>query len=116
MGCGKSHPNILSVKLIPTNKTSQDFDGSTVGNAVVQALQQPSASEFIEWNQVSASNFPGGPSEVANEIVEQKAWVAIVINANATSNLLSAAQSIDASYDGSSAVTFFGNEARDENG
>ncbi|KAJ4473150.1 hypothetical protein J3R30DRAFT_3296823 [Lentinula aciculospora] len=93
-----------------------DFDQSTVGNTVVQALEASSTSGKITWSQVSSSNFPGGPSEVGNDVVEQKTWMAVVVNENATSNLQSAVSSVDSSYNGSSAITVYGNQARSENG
>ncbi|KAF9077315.1 hypothetical protein BDP27DRAFT_1209087 [Rhodocollybia butyracea] len=93
-----------------------DFDQSIVGSTVVQALEASSASTNIIWSQVSSSNFLGGPSQVADDVVEQKTWVAVVVNANATSNLQSAVFSIDTSYNGSLAITVYGNQARSENG
>ncbi|KAJ3753495.1 hypothetical protein EV361DRAFT_794479 [Lentinula raphanica] len=93
-----------------------DFDQSTVGNVVVQALEASSASGKVTWSQVPSSNFPGGPSEVGNDVVEQKTWIAVVVNANATSNLQSAVASTDSSYNGSAAITVYGNQARSENG
>ncbi|SJL15590.1 uncharacterized protein ARMOST_19091 [Armillaria ostoyae] len=90
-----------------------DFDGSTVGNAVVQGLT--AASKPVTFTQVSASEFPGGWQEVANRVVEQKTWVAIVVHSNATSALNAAASSVNSSYDGSEAITFYGAEARNEN-
>ncbi|KAJ3777776.1 hypothetical protein FB446DRAFT_633441 [Lentinula raphanica] len=93
-----------------------DFDQSTVGNVVVQALEASSASGKVTWSQVPSSNFPGGPSEVGNDVVEQKTWIAVVVNAKATSNLQSAVASTDSSYNGSAAITVYGNQARSENG
>ncbi|KIK68776.1 hypothetical protein GYMLUDRAFT_154334 [Collybiopsis luxurians FD-317 M1] len=93
-----------------------DFDQSNAGNAVVQALIESSVSSRVEWASVPSSNFPGGPIEVANGVVEQKTWIAVVVNANASSNLQAAVASANASYDGTSAVTVYGNQARSENG
>ncbi|PBK61691.1 hypothetical protein ARMSODRAFT_623483 [Armillaria solidipes] len=92
-----------------------DFDGSTVGNAVVQGLTAGSLSSKVTFTQVSASEFPGGWQEVANRVVEQKTWVAVVVHSNATSALNAAVSSVNASYDGSEAITFYGAEARNEN-
>ncbi|KAJ3783309.1 hypothetical protein GGU10DRAFT_317086 [Lentinula aff. detonsa] len=100
----------------PLNGWIVDFDQSTIGNVVVQALEASSASGKITWSQVSSSNFPGGPGEVGNDVVEQKTWIAVVVNANATSNLQSAVASVDSFYNGSSAITVYGNQARSENG
>ncbi|KAF5386487.1 hypothetical protein D9757_005893 [Collybiopsis confluens] len=95
-----------------------DFDQSSVGNAMVQALLESSssASSHIEWTSVPSSNFLGGPSEVANDVVEQRTWIAVVVHGNATSNLQAAVSSADASYNGTSAITVYGNQARSENG
>ncbi|PBK96260.1 hypothetical protein ARMGADRAFT_989972 [Armillaria gallica] len=92
-----------------------DFDGLTVGNAVVQGLTAGSSSSKVTFRQVSASEFPGGWKEVANRVVEQKTWVAVVVHSNATNALNMAVSSVNASYDGSEAITFYGAEARNEN-
>lgn len=64
--------------MIPhVNCSSQDFDQSTIGNAVVQALEESSALGKITWSQVPSSNF-ADPNEVGNDVVEQKTWIAVV--------------------------------------
>ncbi|KAE9396701.1 hypothetical protein BT96DRAFT_958115 [Gymnopus androsaceus JB14] len=93
-----------------------DFDHSNIGSVVVEALQASSASTYIRWTAVSSSNFPGGASQVGDEVVDEKTWIAVVVNANATSNLQSAVSSVDSSYNGSSAIVVYGNQARSENG
>ncbi|KAG7441781.1 uncharacterized protein BT62DRAFT_982655 [Guyanagaster necrorhizus] len=92
-----------------------DFDGSAVGTAVVQGLTASSSSSKVTFTQVSASEFPGGWEEVANRVVEQKAWVAVVVQSNATGALNAAVSSVNSSYDGTEAITFYGVEARNEN-
>ncbi|KAK0431546.1 hypothetical protein EV421DRAFT_2090044 [Armillaria borealis] len=92
-----------------------DLDGSTVGNTVVQGLTAGSSSSKVTFTQVSASEFPGSWQEVANRVVEQKTWVAVVVHSNATSALNAAVSSVNSSYDGSEAITFYGAEARNEN-
>ncbi|KIY45431.1 hypothetical protein FISHEDRAFT_66994 [Fistulina hepatica ATCC 64428] len=98
-----------------------DFDGSTIGSAVSQALVQsssgfsPTAINAIDWQVRSSSDFPGGPSDVANHVVDEKVWVAVTINSNATSNMMSAIASADSSYNGTNAITAYGVEARNEN-
>ncbi|KAK0458673.1 uncharacterized protein EV420DRAFT_1270342 [Desarmillaria tabescens] len=94
---------------------SWTFDGSTVGSAVTSALlSDTSSSSRVAWKQMPASDF-SGLDEVGHWIVEQKAWVAVVIHANATSTLTSAASSIDSSYNGTQALTVYAVEARNEN-
>lgn len=89
-----------------------DFDGSTVGNAVVQGLV--SSSSKVTWTERPSSEF-SGPEEVANLVVDEKTWVAIVVNSNATTALRSALSSINSSYDGAEAITVYVVEARNEN-
>ncbi|KAK0450591.1 uncharacterized protein EV420DRAFT_1766667 [Desarmillaria tabescens] len=89
-----------------------DFDGSTVGNAIVKGLV--SSSSKVTWTERSSSEF-SGPEEVANLIVDQKAWVAVVVNSNATMALQYALSSVNSSYDGSEAITVYAVEARNEN-
>ncbi|KAK7462780.1 hypothetical protein VKT23_007364 [Stygiomarasmius scandens] len=92
-----------------------DFDQSTIGTSVVQALVASSSSSKITWKEMPASEFTGGPSEVAGRVAEEKAWVAVVVNANATSRLNAATASADSSYNGTSAITVYASEARNEN-
>ncbi|KAG7442294.1 uncharacterized protein BT62DRAFT_982520 [Guyanagaster necrorhizus] len=94
-----------------------DFDGSTVGSAVVQALLSSSVSSSgkVSWTNRSASEFPGGVDDVAGAVVDQQTWVAVVVHPNTTRLLESAVLSVNASYDGSVALTAFAVEARNEN-
>ncbi|KAL0572822.1 hypothetical protein V5O48_009150 [Marasmius crinis-equi] len=93
-----------------------DFDQSNIGNAVSQALIASSAtSKTVTWKTMSSSDFPGGNIDVANKVVDEKVWVAVVINSGATNALNSAVASANSNYNGSSAVTVYGNEARSEN-
>lgn len=92
-----------------------DFDGNTIGSTVTNALvSDTAAASRVSWKQMPASDF-SGPDEVGHWIVEQKAWVAVVIHANATSTLTSAASTINSSYNGTQAVTVYVVEARNEN-
>ncbi|KAK0438218.1 hypothetical protein EV421DRAFT_1714431 [Armillaria borealis] len=92
-----------------------DFDGNTIGSTVTNALlSDTAATSRVSWKQMPASDF-SGPDEVGHWIVEQKAWVAVVIHANATSTLTSAASMIDSSYNGTQALTVYVVEARNEN-
>ncbi|KAL0562956.1 hypothetical protein V5O48_019122, partial [Marasmius crinis-equi] len=93
-----------------------DFDGSTIGNTVSQAVIASSATSKVDWTLMPPSDFAGGNNDVADKIVDEKAWVAIVINSGATDRLNSAVSSADSSYDGSSAITVYAVEARSENG
>ncbi|KAL1751377.1 hypothetical protein FB107DRAFT_278701 [Schizophyllum commune] len=93
-----------------------DFDGGRIGSTVSEALVKSSASgSKVHWIPRSASEFPNGDSDVADAILDEKAWIAVTINRAATSNLQRAIASVDASYNGSSAMTAYGVESRNEN-
>ncbi|KAF9257619.1 hypothetical protein L218DRAFT_1016242 [Marasmius fiardii PR-910] len=92
-----------------------DFDGSTVGNAVSEAVLASSSSSEIQWTSIPTSMFPGGVKDVMHMVLEEKAWVAVVINSEVTSALNSAVESADPRYDSSSAVSVYAQEARNEN-
>ncbi|KAK6967143.1 DUF3533 domain-containing protein [Favolaschia claudopus] len=93
-----------------------DFDGGVVGQAVSSALSNiPAATKGVKWSVVPASQFSGGPVQVQNEIVQEKTWYAVTINAGASANLAAAVAAADASYNSSLAITYIGSEARNEN-
>ncbi|KAK0460213.1 uncharacterized protein EV420DRAFT_1268217 [Desarmillaria tabescens] len=91
-----------------------DFDDSTVGNAVVQAMMS-SSSSIVSWTSKSASEFPGGVDDVAYAVLDQQTWVAVVVHPNTTRLLESAVLTMDSSYNGSNAITAYAIEARNEN-
>ncbi|KAH6912230.1 hypothetical protein BKA70DRAFT_829109 [Coprinopsis sp. MPI-PUGE-AT-0042] len=90
-----------------------DFDQGIVGLNVTLGLLDKS-SRSCEWSYVAAANFPGGPASVAQAIRDEEAWVAIVINADASQNLNAALLNPRQDYNGTSAITVFANEARQE--
>ncbi|KAH6904061.1 hypothetical protein BKA70DRAFT_1509496, partial [Coprinopsis sp. MPI-PUGE-AT-0042] len=90
-----------------------DFDQGIVGLNVTLGLLDKS-SRSCEWSYVAAANFPGGPASVAQAIRDEEAWVAIAINADASQNLNAALLNPRQDYNGSSAITVFANEARQE--
>ncbi|KAJ6560477.1 hypothetical protein B0H10DRAFT_2115024 [Mycena sp. CBHHK59/15] len=93
-----------------------DFDGGSIGQGVVQVLSaiDPGVNGIV-WEVVSASQFPGGISQVENAVVQEETWVALTINSGASANLTAALAAADASYNSSLAITFIGAEARNEN-
>ncbi len=65
------------VIFVSSSLLRQDFDGSTVGNAVVQGLLSSPLSK-VSWTERPSSDFSGGAAEVADLVVDQKAWIAVV--------------------------------------
>ncbi|GLB45512.1 putative protein of unknown function (DUF3533) [Lyophyllum shimeji] len=94
-----------------------DFDGGLVGQTVVQALtsQQVSQAGKVTWSAVPASQFPSGLGQLGEAVLEERTWVAIAIHAGSTANLQASYENPNVSYDGSSAISVYAAEARNEN-
>lgn len=105
-----------SVQLHKIHGWIVDFDGDMIGQAVTQAFTSATGQNTqISWRVVDTARFPNGPSDVASSVVDEKCWVAVVVNANATLNLQQAVSSQDGSYNGTHAITAYAEEARNEN-
>ncbi|THH18740.1 hypothetical protein EW146_g2279 [Bondarzewia mesenterica] len=93
-----------------------DFDGGQIGTFVTQSFVASSGPPTtMTWETVTASQFPNGQDDLIHALVQEHAWVIVAINSNATSNLNNAVASANGSYNGSLAVTMYGEEARNEN-
>ncbi|KAJ7147897.1 hypothetical protein C8R43DRAFT_925992 [Mycena crocata] len=93
-----------------------DFDGGAVGQTVSAALAGITPGNTgVSWQVLSASQFPEGTAQIQDAIVQEKTWYAVTINSGASANLNAAVSAANASYDSSTAITFFGSEARNEN-
>ncbi|KAJ6539890.1 hypothetical protein DFH09DRAFT_1090201 [Mycena vulgaris] len=93
-----------------------DFDGGAVGQAVSNALSgiNPGTSG-VAWQVVSASQFSNGIAQLENAIIQEETWYAVTINRGASANLTAAVSAVDGAYNSSTAITFLGSEARNEN-
>ncbi|KAJ7613506.1 hypothetical protein FB45DRAFT_981788 [Roridomyces roridus] len=93
-----------------------DFDGGFVGRDVSQAMNAIAPEHGgVRWEVVPASQFPGGLAQFEHAITSEKTWYGLSINSGASANLTAAIQSTDGAYDGSTALTFLGSQARNEN-
>ncbi|KAF5369660.1 hypothetical protein D9615_010234 [Tricholomella constricta] len=92
-----------------------DFDGGIIGQAVVRNLTADSSLSKVTFTAVSASQFPRGPAELENSLLEQRTWVAVAINPGASDRLQASYSTPNATYDGADAITVFAAEARNEN-
>ncbi|KAF8802870.1 hypothetical protein BYT27DRAFT_7145655 [Phlegmacium glaucopus] len=91
-----------------------DFDGSLLGQEIIQGLKfQPSFSK-ITWTVVSATQFPSGIEDLGHAVMEEHTWVAVAINKGSTARLSASLTSPNASYNGADAITVFVVEARNE--
>jgi hypothetical protein len=101
-----------------------DFDGMApyttvvpqIGPFIVQATEQRLAAPkpHLGYETVSPEHFANDPMNVRQEIFDQKAWAAIIINANATALLQQAVETGNTSYDPLGACQIIWVEARDE--
>ncbi|KAI0311955.1 hypothetical protein OF83DRAFT_1166149 [Amylostereum chailletii] len=94
-----------------------DLDGGNIGSFITEAFVNATGpATQMTWRVVPSSQFPNGVSDFEELLVhKEKAWAIVSINPGASASLAAAASSADASYNGSSAVTFYGVEARNEN-
>ncbi|KAJ7137580.1 hypothetical protein C8R43DRAFT_1072257 [Mycena crocata] len=92
-----------------------DFDGGLVGQGVSQALSSiDPGGNGIYWMVVSPSEF-ANTAALEDAILSEETWYGLSINPGASANLTTALSSADASYNSSTAMTFIGSEARNEN-
>ncbi|KAJ7040032.1 hypothetical protein C8F04DRAFT_1084500 [Mycena alexandri] len=93
-----------------------DFDGGFIGQGVSQALAAIDPGSLgIYWEVVPASQFPGGIAQLEDAVTGEAVWYGLAINVGSSANLTAAIASATTSYNSSTAVTFLGSEARNEN-
>ncbi|KAL5522259.1 hypothetical protein ACEPAF_2116 [Sanghuangporus sanghuang] len=90
-------------------------DQARIGNSLEAAvLAAPSSGPgALWWRVISEEHFPDEDS-VVQGIVDERAWLAVVVNTNATNNLTAARFAGDTSYDPSSAISVYYAQARNE--
>lgn len=101
-----------------------DFDGMApytnvspqIGPLIVQTTESKLAAPkpHLGFETVPPSHFGNDPLNVRQEVFDQKAWAAIVINANATALLQEAVETGNTSYDPLGACQMYWVEARDQ--
>ncbi|KAF9463855.1 hypothetical protein BDZ94DRAFT_1217283 [Collybia nuda] len=92
-----------------------DFDNALIGTTVKEALMMPSPQSKVTWKVVPMDQFPGGVPDVERAVKEEKTWLVLAVNQNATARLTASYANPDRAYNGSSAVTVYAAEARNEN-
>ncbi|KAI0752228.1 hypothetical protein BC629DRAFT_1555353 [Irpex lacteus] len=90
-------------------------DGGRIGNTLWDSFNNKSAPATLRlgWVRVDPAA-AGTDGQIMDAIVQQQAWVAVVIEANATTRLSRARANGDASYDPTSAITMYYAQARHE--
>ncbi|TCD67708.1 hypothetical protein EIP91_012004 [Steccherinum ochraceum] len=89
-----------------------DRDDSRIGHALWAGIQN-SSGMALGWRVVDP-DVAGSDADIIQAVVTDQAWVALVVSANATSNLALARENGDMSYDPRSAVTVYYAQARHE--
>jgi Protein of unknown function (DUF3533) len=102
----------FDAKVTPYNTTTTT---PIVGPFITNAFEQlkPAPVDNLGWTVVSAANFNYDPTAVREAIYDQKAYVAIIVNANATTLLQDAVKNGNSSYDPAGAAQVIYNTARD---
>ncbi|KAF8606252.1 hypothetical protein BDV93DRAFT_364182 [Ceratobasidium sp. AG-I] len=94
-----------------------DFDGGPMGSFVTESVMNSTKTGtkwHLNWEVRAASEF-GSLSELARQILQEKAWAAIVINPRSSSSLAIARAMGHEYYDPATAVTLYIEQARNEN-
>ncbi|KDR75895.1 hypothetical protein GALMADRAFT_226550 [Galerina marginata CBS 339.88] len=93
-----------------------DFDGAEIGQFVTEALSNDKVfSHVIDWRVQRATDFPNGPGDVAAALLDEQCWVAVTINPRSTLSLNVSLTGNASAFNTSSAITAYGQEARNEN-
>ncbi|PFH46404.1 hypothetical protein AMATHDRAFT_69895 [Amanita thiersii Skay4041] len=104
---------VWKIPVYPLNAWVVDFDGGSVGDFVLDTLLANSTN-VLSWSEPPVHEFPNGTAQLANAIVEQKAWLAVAINERVSARLNDSLITPNASYDPREALTVMTIEARNE--
>ncbi|KAF8712262.1 hypothetical protein RHS03_01284, partial [Rhizoctonia solani] len=93
-----------------------DFDGGPLGALVTESVINSTkvGNRHLDWEVKPASQF-SSMQDLAQQVLEEKAWAAITINPGASSTLYIARAYGDYTYDQTTAVTLYIEQARNEN-
>ncbi|KAG1878115.1 hypothetical protein DFJ58DRAFT_902993 [Suillus subalutaceus] len=89
--------------------------GGEIGQAVTQAFKNVTGPEQMSWLILDAAQFPGGPDEVAQALLDHRCWAAVTVNPQASANLNASINAANASYNTTQAVTAYLTSGRNEN-
>ncbi|KAI0347315.1 hypothetical protein BDW22DRAFT_1322516 [Trametopsis cervina] len=89
-------------------------DGARVGNNLWESFSNTSTpGQHLGWALLSAAD-AGTDEQIMDAIIQQRAWIAVVVEANATTRLSTARINGDAAYDPTGAITVYYAQARQE--
>lgn len=73
-------PTLLLRKpvIIDLGGNSKDFDGDDVGQFVTEALSASTTPRpTIKWSVLDAREFPNGPADLVQAVLDEGCWVAV---------------------------------------
>lgn len=108
----ETHLPNLSAWYIDFDEDAASFLGPAIANEVATQKSLPSSMTHLGWETRPASQFPNGLADVRNAIAGQKCWVAVVVNANATTAWRNAITTGDSTYDPTGAIGVYYESAR----
>ncbi|KAI0699407.1 hypothetical protein BC835DRAFT_1412597 [Cytidiella melzeri] len=89
-------------------------DGARIGNNLWVSFGNTSTPTMhLGWVLVDPQD-AGTDEQIMDAIIQQQAWIAVVVEANATSRLVRARANGDATYDPTTAITVYYAQARQE--
>ncbi|KJA19918.1 hypothetical protein HYPSUDRAFT_142938 [Hypholoma sublateritium FD-334 SS-4] len=92
-----------------------DFDGGVAGQFVVQELSAMSDAK-IRWTERDAAiNFPAGPPDLVQAVMDERCWIAVAINPGVTQSLNGSLTLSTQPFNSSTAITAYAVEGRNEN-
>ncbi|KAF9475554.1 hypothetical protein BDN70DRAFT_813978 [Pholiota conissans] len=94
-----------------------DFDGEDVGQFVANALKATTSfGPTITWNvRDAAAEFPNGPDDLLQAVLNEACWVAVAINPGVSKSLNESLAGSGSSYNSSNAIAAYSLEGRNEN-
>ncbi|KAF8310593.1 hypothetical protein DL93DRAFT_2157746 [Clavulina sp. PMI_390] len=93
-----------------------DHDNSTIGQSLRAVIENNIANQThykLGWRIVSPSDWPTNEAAAAG-VQDELAWVIVMVQPNATANLIAARAAGDTSYDPTQSVLAFYSQARNE--
>lgn len=98
--------------IAPYNETTTPIVGPFVTDYFNKL--KPAETDNLGWTIKSPADFNYDPTQVREGVYEEKAYAAIIVNANATALLQAAVTNGNSSYDPTGAAQFIYNTARDQ--
>ena len=104
-------PN-LAIHLVTFDTASNSYLNGPMTEMAKMQASLPKQQTHLGWSVRDTSDYPNGLDDVEANVLSQRSWATVVVNANATSAWTQAVQNGDASYDPTGAITVYLQSAR----